>query len=274
MLPSLPPELLDFIVDHSYNDPTTLKTCCLLSKSWIPRTRRHLFAHVESRESSGHHVESWMKAFPDPLDSPAHHTRSLTISGIAAATAATTHGHPWVRSFRTLVELNVKTVDRYGGDLGISLVQLHGLSPTLKSLHIYRSSLLLFEIFNLTCSFPLLKDLTLCSISFQYEHVHDPMGVPETSPKLTGSLGLKWEICSVAPRLLALPGGLHFTKITMDCCEISIKWVKKLVLRCSGTLESLCLDASMITGAFHSPFMVHRHLTANYVPSCVQCLAV
>ncbi|KAF9642961.1 hypothetical protein BDM02DRAFT_3104213, partial [Thelephora ganbajun] len=44
--PHLPPEILDYIVDFLYNEPETLKQCCLVSKSWVPRTRKHLFADI------------------------------------------------------------------------------------------------------------------------------------------------------------------------------------------------------------------------------------
>jgi len=36
--PYLPPEILDYIVDLLHNSPNALKECCLVSKSWIPRT--------------------------------------------------------------------------------------------------------------------------------------------------------------------------------------------------------------------------------------------
>ncbi|KAF9780754.1 hypothetical protein BJ322DRAFT_1011601 [Thelephora terrestris] len=39
----LPPEILDIIVDLLQNEPKTLKACCLVSKAWIYRSRRHLF---------------------------------------------------------------------------------------------------------------------------------------------------------------------------------------------------------------------------------------
>ena len=41
--PSLPPEILDLIVGHLC-DKTALKTCCIVSKSWVPRNRAYLFA--------------------------------------------------------------------------------------------------------------------------------------------------------------------------------------------------------------------------------------
>jgi hypothetical protein len=83
----LPPEIFYLIVDHLYDEQTTLRVCCLLSKSWIWRTRRHIFAHVEFEESGfsigpGSSIASWKKAFPDPSNSPAYHTHGLKIYGL------------------------------------------------------------------------------------------------------------------------------------------------------------------------------------------------
>ena len=244
MMPSLPPELLDLIVDHSCDQPTTLKACCLVSKSWVSRARRHLFVYVEFNPDylGGSSIESWIKAFPDPLNSPAHHTRSLAISGLTTVTAAATHGNAWVRSFHHIVKLAVDT--HWQDDGEVSLIQFHGLSPTLRSLSVDRSSLPLSEAFNLICSFPLLEDLSLRSFLPQQQCIHDPTNPPSTSPKLTGSLLLQRGNHSITRRLLDLPGGLHFAKISMDCRDVCLESAVELVSRCSDTLESLYFSSS------------------------------
>lgn len=65
----VPPEMPDLIIDHLYDDPTALKTCCIVSKSWVPRTRKQLFARVKF-DSTGFRFKLWKKAFPDPSNSP------------------------------------------------------------------------------------------------------------------------------------------------------------------------------------------------------------
>jgi len=82
---TLPPEMLDLIVDHLDGEPTALKTCCVVSKSWIPRAQRNLFAHVTFDASK---LDLWKKTFPDPSNSPAYRTRSLLISDIPTVSAA------------------------------------------------------------------------------------------------------------------------------------------------------------------------------------------
>ena len=73
----LPPESLDEIVDLLYNKREILKQCSLVSRSWIPRARKHLFADINFVDEDD--IEAWRKRFPDPTRFPAHHTRTMRI---------------------------------------------------------------------------------------------------------------------------------------------------------------------------------------------------
>ncbi|EJF64777.1 hypothetical protein DICSQDRAFT_52376, partial [Dichomitus squalens LYAD-421 SS1] len=42
----LPGELVDRIIDHLYNDASSLKATSLVCKTWLPRSRFHLFQGV------------------------------------------------------------------------------------------------------------------------------------------------------------------------------------------------------------------------------------
>ena len=143
----LPPEILDHIVDHLHNEPITLRACCLVSKPWISRTRIHLFNRVEFR-SSRPTLISWMKAFPDPSNSPAHYTRGLDLSRPEVVAVAISYAHPWVHAFNHIVHLRVATAG-VGSDHHVSYAQLRGLSPTLKSLSLFYSFVPLSELFDL-----------------------------------------------------------------------------------------------------------------------------
>ena len=210
MSPFLPPEILDLVVDHLHHERTTLRTCCLVSKSWVSRAQSHIFADISfwSRES----IKFWMKAFPDPSNSPAHHTRSLRISALAVASVASQDARPWLRSFQLVVTLSV---DGHRMDGGFS------------------------EVIDLICSFPLLEDLFLWFSASDNSVDHD-WDTPSPSPKLNGTLLLKrGGSCLIIPRLLRLPGGLHFTQIQVSCPVDDSGSIPDLVLRCSDTLESL-----------------------------------
>jgi hypothetical protein len=202
----LPPEVSDLIIDCLCNEPATLKACCLVSKSWVPRARKHLFACVPLEDAV--YIRLWMKAFPAD--------------------------NQWIRVFRRIEKLYV------GDYTKASLVQLHGLSPTIKYLDIAHSCLPFADIFDLVCSFPLLEDLTWRS--WKSESDSDGWVAPSTSPKFTGTLFLTREIRSVARGLLALPGGLHFTSVDLICPVEQAESAMDLVSGCSETLESLCID--------------------------------
>ena len=236
---SLPPEILDIVIDHLHDEPTALRACCLVSKSWVPRSRTHLFGHVTFTYTS---IERWMKAFPDPFNSPTHYTRTLTLRGHQLV--AVTGPVPRIRTFpfHNLVNLSIHSESNGSGGNRVSLVPFHGLSPTIKSLRLALSHAQPSEIFGLICSFPLLEDLQL--FAFGYRNGVDEWTPPSTSPRLTGSLQLHnmgGRMDPISRRLLVLPNGLNFTKIVLSCSndETDSKSITDLVSGCSNTLESL-----------------------------------
>ena len=76
---NIPCELLDHITDLLRDNPTSLRNCCLVSKSWVPRARKYLFAEVDFQTTGSPRLQMWKKAFPGPSTSPAHYTKDLAI---------------------------------------------------------------------------------------------------------------------------------------------------------------------------------------------------
>ena len=228
---TLPPEIFDLIIDHLHDEPAALKACCIVSKSWVPRTRKHLFARIEfnNRESL---VELWKRAFPDPSNSPAHYTRSLLFFEIPLGSNVDADGGDWIRSFHNVERLGFCNASQ------ASLVPFHGLSPTVRSLSLILSTT---DVFDFICSFPLLEDLTL--VTLHPESYADGWNAPSTSPKLTGTLYLRLHerTHSVIRRLLDLPGGVHFSKFNVKFFDGETESMKDLVSRCSDTLEFLII---------------------------------
>ena len=246
---SLPQEIFNLIVDHLHDDPTTLRACCLVSKSWIPRTRIHLFNSVEFR-LYGPTLESWMQAFPNPSNSPAHYTRSLHLLYSAVLNAL-----PWIRSFNHIVELVVGSLESDSGRT--SFAQLRGLSPTLKRLNIFYSRAPLSDFLDFICSFPFLEDLSLHYLTT--EGNTNEWTAPPTSPKFTRSFSLSCSSGNITRKLLYLPGGLHFSKITLGCL-IGGDLAEELVSTCSDTLQSVCVD--FYWGAFPAGSVADKYLIA------------
>ena len=235
--PYLPPELLDHTVDLLHNDPEALKECCLVSKSWIPRTRMHLFAHVMFRTQKN--LQSWMKTFPDSSNSPAHHTRTLTFSQSVEYPEV----GDWITSFSRVVYLDMVGHGLAATQSPVSFLQFHGFSPIIKSIRVDFAILPTPQIFDLILSFPLLEDLTVVA----YFGSSAPGGgyssavQPSNPPTFTGSLDLfvSGGMGPIARRLLSSPGGIHFRKLTLTWFrESDAPLIKGLVEECSRTLES------------------------------------
>ena len=254
MSSSLPPEILDLIVDFLHDEPDALRACCLASRSWVYRARGRLFAHVEFSLKS--HIKLWKRAFPDPSNSPARHTRSLSIRRSPVVGFVDTGVGGWARTFSGIVRLDVD-ICGFGGGRKISLIQLHGLSPVLKSLRLaYGPSTPSSEIFSFVCSFPLLEDLALVSRGGNSET--NEWKVPSTSPKFTGCLDLRMlgGIRPVVHRLLELPSGPHFSKISVACLKEDVGSMVDLVSKCSDTLESLSILHYLVGAVVLSVFVV------------------
>ena len=75
-IPRVPQEIVDEILDHLAADPdhTPFQSCALVSKSWVPSCRRHLFHTVLFTPST---IHKWAITFPVPEESPGRHVRDL-----------------------------------------------------------------------------------------------------------------------------------------------------------------------------------------------------
>ena len=243
--PYLPPEILDHIVEFLHDDPKTLKGCCLVSKSWIPRTRKYLFDEIELRYKA--HLRLWKEMFPDPSTSPANFAKCLHVGCASAITTADAEAGGWLTGFTHITHLGVGPRETYHGESGISLIPFLRFSRTIKSLHIKSVDLPPSRIFDFILSSPLLEDLNLVGYRTLVDDDDDSDGPPafvqpSNPPVLTGSLNLclKNGVEPVASRLLSIPGGIHFRKLTLTWHrEEDVSSIIALVRECSRTLESL-----------------------------------
>ena len=244
--PHLLPEILDHVLDILHYEPETLHSCCLVAKSWVPHTRRHLFYSVSLPPKD---LCRWKKMFPDPFNSPACYTRNLDVRCSKDITMADAAEGGWISSFSGVLELKLR-LRRHEHSLDtleMFLAPFHGFSPTLKNLHVDSRTLPCSRFFKLACSFPFLEDLTIvCKYVNIFENLHAPQVIiPSTSPTLTGSFDLKRQrsLKFIARGLLDLPNGLRFRRFSVSWRHTEdILCVKRLVVACRDTLEFLDVE--------------------------------
>ena len=259
--PYLPQEILDHTVDLLRDDQDALKECCLVSKSWIPRAREHLFAKIEFNLEK--HLESWKKTFPDPSTSPAHHAKTLIIRCAHAVTAADAEAGGWIRGFSRLVRLEIDSPGSYLPEPISSFTPFHGFSSTVKYLLVHSAIIPPPQIYNLILSFPLLEDLTVIRNGIS---VYDDGGSsggppavvqPSNPPALTGSLRLSLDtgVGPISSELVSIPGGIHFRNITSTLrYGEDLFATMVLVGLCSHTLESLDIACCLMSMSIWYPF--------------------
>ena len=103
--PDLLAGVLDHVTDYLHNTNDALKSYRPVSKSWISRTRKHLFADIKFPTEAN--LQSWKKTFPDPSVSPAYYANTLSIGCPHAVTAADVGEDGGITSFPCAVHLQV-----------------------------------------------------------------------------------------------------------------------------------------------------------------------
>ena len=241
--PDLPSEILDLITDFLYDEPETLRQCCLVSKSWIPRTRKHIFTTVAFH--TDYDLQAWKKAFQDPSKSPAHYTQDLAIWCPGTITEADGADGGWIPTFSRLVRLKVQGPWGSHDGSGLDLAPFRKVPSTLKSLLVTSFPFPLSQFFNLIGSLPLLEDLSLVgSVDHINDYDPDPYTfVPSSSPPpFTGlpDLRLNEGNEDAANQLLNMPNGLHSRGLRLQWFKWELpRYVMQLVTACSDTLELL-----------------------------------
>ena len=142
--PRFPPEIFDHLIDLLRNNRGTLKQCCLVSKSWISRTRKHLFARIEFR-SGPRFVE-------EDISGPYELTRTLAID----LREGNIEDDDWIRGFSCVKQLSLSAFHA----IVSSFDPFYNLSSSLISLHLC-SYFIHLRVFHFIRSLPLLEDLTL-----------------------------------------------------------------------------------------------------------------
>ena len=241
----LPPEIIDHITDFLHDQPDTLRKCCLVSRSFIARTRKYLFKDIRFEwclPKDFPKLEVWKETFPDPKESPARHARSLFVGCADIVTDEDAKEGGWIESFSEIVRLELWS--GFGG----GPVANHSFHPfrvlsKVKHLRVYSTTIPPSELLKFICSFPQLEDLDMPGgdAGANYTDGGEAIVWPPDSqfPPLTGTLVLQQSSPNyIKHLLLAVPGGLHFRKIIWKLhFPEHLEGVMAVVERCSDTLE-------------------------------------
>ena len=246
--PYLPPELLDHIFGFLYYYRPMLGLCCIISKSWIPHVRKHLFSFVSLNTPA--HLERWKQSFPDNSCTPAHYTRTLVIGCLEAATDADVGEGGWIRMFSCVTRLVLNNISACFNYPTVSLTPFHGFSPVLKSLRVFSAGFLKnSQILDLVSTLPQLEDLSVTSTEGDVDPPDPDMLLTITwqpSHQFTGTLDLAVSrgVDTVTHWLLSQPNGLHCHRSSFMPLLFTIP------RRFSPTLLSLFLTTLLTTHAY------------------------
>jgi hypothetical protein len=205
----LPPEIVDFIIDFVDN-VRTLKACSLVSKSWVARSRVHLFREVVLFTH-----RRWQKIISVGRASPARYTRSLTLTQGSTAPGQwiiTDILYPFLRHLQDFKNIQKLVLDGWipsefteGG-----LKKYFGLfGPHLRSLELVGGRTTSEPLLILLGLLPNLEDL---SLNQRFEGAGKNRVLQQT-PKLSGCLTIRGHTGSVFPTLCKLP--LRFREIRL-----------------------------------------------------------
>ena len=106
--PRFPPELFDYLTDLLHDQPNTLKQCSLVSKSWVPRTRKHLFSGIAFQ--SRNDLDVCKELFPaDPNALSVCYTHSLSLRSMDTINALIREEEGyWLIAFSNFVRLTLR----------------------------------------------------------------------------------------------------------------------------------------------------------------------
>ena len=212
----IPNEIIDEILNHlvadsSFGDDSlqkSLRSCSLVSISWIPSCRRHLFHTITF---TSRNVAKWLETFPVPEESPAYHVKDLRFSlgGRCGAPEEFFKHTPWF----TNAEKMTVTGNVMFPSLGIPLFAR--LPQSVTSLAIEAGKIDLMQMRDIMVHLPNLNDLVLSgTVVVRFRKL-----LPGLGTVLMGRFGGELRIWNgrtdedFVNMLLEVPTGLHFTKL-------------------------------------------------------------
>ena len=238
VVPRVPQEIVDEILDHLATDSDigSLRACALVSTSWTPSSRRHLFHTVTFAPGD---TSRWLKTFPVPEESPAHHVKDLIFSswGYNDVPQKFLECLPWFTNVeKTTLQGHCKVVR--------SLLQTRlfwGLVQSITSLTIDTDAVNLLQVRDIILQLPNLDDLSLSGTPAKVAG----MTFQGVGAALRGRFGGKLRLLEGCARedvmnmLLEVPTGVRFTEVDIRGWSVCLLSAVRLVEACGEALVKL-----------------------------------
>ena len=243
--PRVPQELVSEVLDHLVNDTATLRSCSLVTRSWIYPSRRHLFNTILFTADE---ITKWNRSFPYPEDSPARLVRDLSFCFMEPDVPIDFADRiPHFSNVRKLTLIGLTAIDP-----GF-IHALGQLPPSTRSVGITFSEVLTTHITSVMRQLPNLDDLSL--MSHKWGGPIPPGTGKLIQCKLNGKLRLRRQSAhqDLLNMLMEVPTGPQFAEVEirdarMECFPATLK----LVMACQDTLTRLHFS-TLVQGIFSLP---------------------
>lgn len=256
VVPYVPLELVEEIIDILGGDKKSLLSCSLVSIGWVHRSRRHLLSAIKLHSPSS--IQSW---FGTGLAACGGHVRSLDL--------AQSEESKWIvpetltgkisdfTSFR-----NVQTLTMAGLDLTLfneqSLIQSFGhLSDRLTSLNVKDLTAHPHALLFFVCMFPKLDNLKIDHLIPGEASI--PYKVPTVIPSFRGNLSLS-HIKANGTDMLApfldppLPMAFEDVRV-VECRFENPKPLKDLFAACQTTMKRIHVSKIFLDDISETPLI-------------------
>lgn len=239
-VPRIPQDVIDEILDHLAADSGqaftgSLRSCALVSKSWVPSCRRHLFRTVVFASGD---IPRWLRTFPAPEEGPARHVRDLQFSvGIRDSAPKGFFDHtPWF--------VNVKRVTLLGRGRWMPFVWRLPQSVTSLTLNMEVATLL--QVRDITRDLPDLVDLSLSGSVVTVDRGTSSGIGRILVGRFSGKLQLRWGFANkdIMNMLLEIPTGLHFSEVQICATRECLLSTVRIAAACGENLVKLSYTAS------------------------------
>ena len=240
--PYLPQEIKDQVIDFLQDDDETLRSCALVSHSWLRQSQKNLFAEVRI----GYHLlMKWCRNISPGEDGLSSFTRKLEVSHRSPREFEIVLPH--LSSFKRVEALVISDYDCMDLDnepyLPIAPDKYYGhFGESLRSLHLLYPSESLGALLPLIYLFPHLESLTVEGLMAAGDE-HPPPPNPKTSnpDAFKGKLHLRLlagNDMHILSKLAKYPLQYDYVSIGGSSRELGVHF-NNLISACSCTLKTL-----------------------------------